>query len=427
MGDGVRISAAQPRLGPLAERPFLILFFGRTVSMMGSAIAPLALAFAVIHLTGSPSDLGLVLAASFVPQVIFLLVGGVWADRLPRHLVMVTSDVVGAAAQATAAVLLLLGQAQVWHIVVLAAVRGTASAFFVPASSAVVPQTVPQQMLQQANALLGLSRNATGILGAAGGGVLVAAVGPGWALAGDAATYLLGACIVAFLRLPAAPVASRQKFVRELAEGWQEVRSRTWLWTIVTQFTFINAFSWAAFFVLGPFVADGQLGGPAVWGLILMAQACGMLAGGFLALRFRPRRPLFAGNLAILLIALPLGALALPAGVVLIAIAAFIAGAGVEFFEVLWATTLHERIPEAKLSRVSSYDWLGSYVLVPVGTIAIGPLAGAVGLSDTLWLAAGVVIAATTAVLSVSDVRRVTRLATPEPPAAEAPTQALAA
>ncbi len=312
----MRVTAAQTRLGPLAERPFLILFLGRTVSMTGSAIAPLALAFAVIHLTGSPSDLGLVLAASFVPQVIFLLVGGVWADRLPRHLVMVASDVVGAAAQATAAILLLLAQAQVWHIVVLAAVRGIASAFFVPASSAVVPQTVRPDLLQQANALLGLSRNATGILGAAGGGVPVAVVGPGWALAGDAATYLLGACIVAFLRLPsAAVIATRRPFLNELAEGWQEVRSRTWLWTIITQFTFINAFSWAAFFVLGPFVAHDELGGPAVWGLILMAQACGMLSGGFLALRFRPRRPLFAGNLAILLIALPLAALALPAGI----------------------------------------------------------------------------------------------------------------
>jgi MFS family permease len=427
MGNGVRVAAAQTRLGPLAERPFLILFFGRTVSMLGSAIAPIALAFAVIHLTGSYSDLGLVLAASFVPQVVFLLIGGVWADRLPRNIVMVASDIVGAGAQATVAILLLLGQAQVWHIVILAAVRGIASAFFVPASSAVVPQTVRPCMLQQANALLGLSRNATGILGAAGGGVLVAAVGPGWALAADSATYLLGGCIVAFLRLPAAvPAATRQRFVTELAEGWQEVRSRTWLWTIISQFTFINAFSWAAFFVLGPFVAAEELGGAAVWGLILTAQAFGMLCGGFCAMRFRPRRPLFAGNFAILLIALPLAALAMPAGVAVIAVAAFIAGAGVEFFEVLWATTLQERIPEGKLSRVSSYDWLGSYVLVPLGTMVVGPVAGAVGISDTLWLAAGVVIIATTITLAVADVRRVTRASVSEAQPEAAP-QALAA
>lgn len=422
----MRVAAAQTRLGPLAERPFLILFVGRSVSMLGSAIAPVGLAFAVIHLTGSPSDLGLVLAATFIPQVVFLLVGGVWADRLPRHIVMVVSDVVGAAAQATVAILLLLGEARVWEIVVLAAVRGVASAFFVPASSAVVPQTVRPELLQQANALLGLSRNATGILGAAGGGMLVAAVGPGWALAGDAATYLLGACVVAFLRLPAPPVEARQRFLRELAEGWHEVRSRTWLWTIVAQFTFINAFSWAAFFVLGPFVAQDELGGAAVWGVILTAQACGMLTGGFLALRWRPRRPLFVGNIAVLLIALPLSALALPTGRVLVAAAAFLAGAGIEFFEIIWVTTLQERIPEAKLSRVTSYDWLGSFVLVPVGTIVIGPLAGAIGLTDTLWVAAGIVVTATLAALAVTDVRRVKRLPVVEPAAEPAP-QALAA
>jgi len=410
MGGGVRNSAARKRLGPLSERPFALLFAGRTVSLIGSAIAPVALAFTVIHLTGSPSDLGLVLAANFVPQVVFLLVGGVWADRLPRHVVMVASDVVGAASQATLAVLLLIGEARIWHVVVLAAVRGIASAFFVPASTAVVPQTVRPHLLQQANALLGMSRNATGILGAAGGGLLVAALGPGLALAADAGTYLLGAVFVAFLRLPAVPAGARQRFVDELREGWDEVRSRTWLWAVVIQFTFINAFSWAAFFVLGPFVAQDDLGGPAIWGVILTAQAGGMLFGGFVALRFRPRRPLFAGNLAILLIALPLAALALPAGRGVIAVAAFVAGAGVEFFEVLWATTLQERIPESKLSRVSSYDWLGSFVLVPLGTMIVGPLAAIVGLSDTLWLGAGVVVAATTAVLAVTDVRGVTRL-----------------
>jgi MFS family permease len=426
MGHGVRFAGARKRLGPLAERPFLILFVGRTVSMLGSAIAPVGLAFAVIELTGSPSDLGLVLAATFIPQVVFLLIGGVWADRLPRHLVMVVSDLVGAASQAAVAVLLLVGAAQVWHLVVLAAVRGIASAFFVPASSAVVPQTVGQGQLQKANALLALSRNGTGILGAAGGGALVAAVGPGWALAGDAATYLLGAVIIAFLRLPAPTVELRQRFVRELRDGWQEVRSRPWLWTVIAQFTFINAFSWAAFFVLGPFVAEDDLGGPAFWGLILTAQACGMLVGGVVALRYRPRRPLFVGNVAVLCIALPLASLALPTGRALIAAAAFAAGAGIEFFEIMWVTTLQERIPEARLSRVTSYDWLGSFVLVPLGTIGIGPLAAAIGIEHTLWVAAGIVVTATLAALCVPDLRRLSRLEAPVPAEEPAP-QPLAA
>ena len=212
-------------LGPLGERRFFLLFAGRTISMLGSTIAPVALAFAVVDLTGSPSDLGLVLAASFVPQILFLVVGGVWADRVPRHVVMVSADLVGAAAQGTLAVLLLTGTAQVWHIVCVACVRGVAAAFFMPASTGVVPQTVSPGQLQQANAILGFSRNTTAILGAAGGGLLVAGLGPGLALAVDAATYVVGACFLAFLRLPPLP-AARRHFAQELREGWAEFRGR---------------------------------------------------------------------------------------------------------------------------------------------------------------------------------------------------------
>jgi predicted MFS family arabinose efflux permease len=409
----LRVPARLALLGPLRERPFALLFLGRTISLLGSAIAPVALAFAVIEISGSPSDLGIVLAATFVPQIFFLLIGGVWSDRLPRHIVMAASDLVGAAAQAAVAALLIVGAAEVWHIAVLAAVRGIAAAFFVPASTGVVPQVVGPNQLQQANALLAISRNGTAVGGAALAGILVAALGPGWALAADAATYALGAVFVAMLKLPPAERA-RRHFLRELADGWNEVRSRRWLWSIVTQFTFINAFAWAAFFVLGPFVAEESLGGPAAWGLVLTAQAGGMLAGGAVALRMRPRRPLFVGNLAILLITVPLAALALQLPVVAIALAAFIAGAGVEFFEVLWATTLQHHIPEARLSRVSSYDWLGSFMLVPLGTMAIGPLAAILGTGDTLWLAAGTVVTVTLTVVALGDIRRVTGAAPTE-------------
>jgi MFS family permease len=179
---------------------------------------------------------------------------------------------------------------------------------------------------------------------------------------------------------------------------------------VVTQFTFINAFSWAAFFVLGPFVAAEGLGGSAGWGLVMATQAAGMLLGGFISLRYRPSRPLFAGNLAILLITLPLALLALPAPLVVVAAAAFVAGAGVEFFEVVWATTLQQQIAPERLSRVSSYDLLGSYALVPLGTVLIGPLSVAIGTADTLWVAALVVLTATSAVLAVPDVRALRRV-----------------
>jgi hypothetical protein len=188
---------------------------------------------------------------------------------------------------------------------------------------------------------------------------------------------------------------------------------------VVLQFTLINAFSWAAFFVLGPFVAKSSLGGPAAWGLILTAEAAGMLLGGFIAMRHRPRRPLLVGNLGILLIAVPLAALALGWHVAPVALAAFVAGVGVEFFEVNWATTLQQEIPTDKLSRVSSYDWLGSFALVPLGTVLVGPLAAAIGLSATLWVASGIVLSASLATLAVGDVRRLTSREDAEPVEAE--------
>src|SRR5688500_6311240 len=359
--------------------------------MLGSTIAPVALAFAVVDLTGSPSDLGLVLAASFLPQILFLVVGGVWADRVPRHVVMVAADLAGAAAQGVLAILLLTGTAQVWHIVCVACVRGIAAAFFMPASTGVVPQTVSPDQLQPA-----LSRP------------------------GDAATDVRGVGFLALLRSPPMPVA-RRRFARELREGWAEFRGRKWLWAVVVQFTFINAFSWAAFFVLGPFVAASSLGGPAAWGLILTSEAAGMLVGGYIALRHRPRRPLLAGNAALILIALPLCALALASGEVVIAAAAFAAGVGVEFFEVLWATTLQSRIPADRLSRVSSYDWLGSFALVPLGTILVGPLALTIGYANTLWLAAGIVVTGTLAVIAFGGVRQLVE----SPPVAAEPPQRL--
>ena len=179
-------------LAPLRRRNFRLLFFGRVVSIAGSAMAPVALAFAVLELDGSATDLGFVLALAILPQIFFLLVGGVIADRLPRHLVMVGSNLVAGAAQAVAAYLLLTGRAEIWHLAVIALVRAVASSFFFPASQGIVPQTVPTEKLQPANALLRLALNATNIGGAALGGLLVAAAGPGWAIGFDALTLPRG-------------------------------------------------------------------------------------------------------------------------------------------------------------------------------------------------------------------------------------------
>jgi MFS family permease len=405
-------------LSPLAEREFRLLFVGRAVSLFGSAFAPVALAFAVIDLTGSASDLGIVVAAGAAPQVVFVVVGGIWADRLPRHHVMVVSDVVAGTAQAAMAVLVLTGAAEIWHLVALQLVRGTASSFFFPASSGIVPQTVSARLLQEANALLRLTRNGTQIGGAAAGGIIVAAIGSGWALAFDAATYFAGAAVLLALRLPRGLTMPERHFVWELREGWNAFRSRSWLWSIALQFSFVNACSVGAWSVLGPIVADRELGGAAAWGFILAAQAAGLIVGGLFTLRYRPERILLVATLAIFLMAPPMLVLAIPAEWWVIAAVAFVAGFGIEIFGVFWDVAMQEQIPPEQLSRVYSYDALGSFVFIPLGAAAAGPIADAVGVEETLVGAGLVVVVATALVLPIADVRTLRRRSAQSEPAA---------
>jgi MFS family permease len=396
-------------LAPLREREFRLLFLGRATAFLGNAMAPIALAFAVLDITGSKTDLGLVLAARSLPQVVFLLVGGIWADRLPRHHVMVASDVISGASQAAVATLLILGEAQIWHLVVFGVVNGTATAFFFPASQGIVPQTVPPALLQQANALLRLVLNSSFIGGAALGGVLVAAFGSGTALAIDAATFLVGAVFVGAMRLPKTLRLESSNFFADLAVGWQGFRSRTWLWVIVLQFSFVNAVQSGSMAVLGPVVAKEELGGARDWGLIAAALPIGMVAGALVGLRFRPQRMLLVATLAILLMPGVLVALGFPLALPLIMAAAFVAGFGIEIFGVLWDTTMQQQIPGEMLSRLYSYDMLGSIALMPVGFAVAGPVAELLGVQTTLWGAAAVAVLATLPVLLVRDVRTLER------------------
>jgi MFS family permease len=403
------------RLGPLAEREFRLLFMGQLVSLLGSAVAPIALAFAVLDLTHSATDLGLVLAAAWVPQLLLVLFGGVFADRLPRHLVMVGSNLLSAAAQGVIALLLLTHHAQLWQLVALQVVRGVATSFFFPASQGLVPQTVSPPQLQQANALLGLTRNTTGILGSALGGVLVVLVGPGWAIAFDAATYAASALVLAGMRLPRKERLEAGGILGELAEGWSEFASRAWLWSIVVAAGVGNMAAVGGTMVLGPLVAKESLGGAGAWAAILACQGAGFLVGGLLLLRWRPHRPLLAGESALLVWALPLVLLATVDSTPLIAAAFFLAGMALELFNVAWSTALQQHIPLEKLSRVSAYDALGSFIFIPLGLVIVGPLSDALGVSETLWLAAGVCVAATLAALSVRDVRELRRTDEPVP------------
>jgi MFS family permease len=397
------------RAGPLGQRDFRFLFLGRTTSFVGNAFANVALAFAVLDLTGSKADLGLVLAARSLPVVVFLLVGGIWADRLPRHRVMVVSNLVSGASQGAIAILLLSGHAQVWHLMALGAINGLGSAFFFPAATGIVPQTVEQRLLQPANAILRLGQNASWIGGAAFGGLVVAATSPGIGIAVDAASYFVAAALLGAIRLPRTLRMEASNFFAELREGWHEFRTRTWLWVIVLQFGFVNAVELGVQGVLGPAIAKERLGGAAAWGLILTADALGLIAGGLILLRVKPRRLLLTATLGVLLTIPFLLALAGPLPVVgLIALAA-LAGIGSETFGIMWDTTMQQEIPQEKLSRVYSYDALGSWVLIPLGLAVAGPLAEVFGTRETILGASVISLTATLAVLLVRDVRTIER------------------
>jgi MFS family permease len=370
-----------------------MLWLGRVSSAMGDSVIGVALAFAVLATSRSAVALGLVLACFTLSRVALTLVGGVFADRLPRREVMLVCDGARAIVQAFTATMLFTGQMTVPLFCVTISIFGAASAFFGPASTGLVPQTVSPERLQSANALLGLSQSLTNVFGPAISGVFVAAFSPAWVFAFDALTFVVSAYFLLRLRLPAHVRPMTQNFVADLAKGLHEVRSRAWVWASMISFSLTNL-CFAAFLVLGPVVARDELGGAREWGWIAAGGAVGAVAGGALALRLRPRRPLSAGFSAWMLCALPLLALAPPLPALAIAGGYAIGLAGISFGQALWQTTLQERIPAEVLSRVSSYDWLVSFVFMPIGFIAFGPLAEEIGIGTTL-VAAGLVLAAT--------------------------------
>ncbi|AGZ38429.1 MFS transporter [Actinoplanes friuliensis] len=393
-------------LAPLRIVPFRFLLAGRTINSLGNAIAPVALAFAVLDLTGSPRDLGLVVGARVLVNVLFLLFGGALADRLPKHLLMVGASIAAAVTQAAVAALVLSGTATVALLIALSAVNGMVSALALPASSSIVPQLVPADLRQQANALSRLLFNGAFIVGAPIGGVLVAGVGPGWGIAVDAAAFALSAIAFALLRLPprADEKAERTSIFTELRTGWTEFRSRTWLWVVVAGFGVINACISGGLNVLGPVVADDTVGRKA-WGFVLAAQTAGMLLGAILALRIRLSRLLFFGVACMALEILPMVTLGVVPHLGLLLGAAFLAGVGVEQFGVAWETTIQEHVPADKLARVYSYDMVGSFVAIPIGQVAAGPIAEAVGIEPTLVGTAALIGLAVIGMVSSRDVR----------------------
>jgi len=374
---------------------------------MGDNVVTVALALFVTDLTDNPTEVGIVLFAGLLPMLAFLLIGGVWADRLPRARLILTANVVQAALHALLAVLIFTDTVEIWHMVVIEACFGTATAFAIPAYFGLVPQTIPDEELQEAQALSSFSFNLAELTGPAIATVLVLGVGAGWAFLLDAATFVVSALLLARVRTSDAPPApsERRTLLTELGEGFREVRSRSWMWVTVAVFALAVPLGYAPIFVLGPTVAEQTYDSAAVFGVVTASYGAGAVAGAIVGFRWRPERPMLAAFCVISVWPVMIAAFALGAPVVLVVPLAVATGMGFALFDVFWDTTMAEQIPPDRLSRASAWEWVGSLALLPVGFIAAGPVAGATS-TETVLLGGAIF---TAAVLSLGLLPRATR------------------
>lgn len=420
------------RFPVLGIRDFRLLLADRLIAPASVGFSLVGVSFAVLKATNSATDLSYVLAAQIAPSLVFVLIGGVAADRFRAQRVIVAANLLMALGEGTFGILALAGNPPLWAMLGLEAITGTGVALFYPASQALLPRLVSDSLLQEASAISRLVMNTGQMAGAAAAGLLVAAAGPGWALvlcgAGMVATVPMLLAIKASRPLPAdrAPAGvPAPNMLAELREGWSEFRSHTWLWVIVAQFSVVMMAWYGAFSVLGPVVAREHLGGPAAWGAITAADALGLIAGGAAALRFTPRRPMLfvvvtGGAIAISPLSL---AMVMPLPVV--CVASFGLGVFVEMMMVQWTVAMARNVPPDMLARVSSYDVLGSVMTMPAGALIAGPLGTAIGISRAQYGAAAMIVIASALALIPRDIRTIRNSEAPAPPAPEEVAEAL--
>ena len=402
-------------LSALRSRDFRLLWLGQAVSVLGDGLVLVAIGLYVTRLTGDPADVGLVLAAYSLPLVSLLLIGGVIADRVPRRRVMIAADAVRGVVHGVLALLIATGAVRIWHMVVVGVVFGTAEAFFQPAYTGLVPQTVPEDEIQAAQALGGVSRELTAFVSPALATLLVLTVGGAAAFALDAATFVVSALTLSRVRArPRGEVSEGVGLWRELLQGWSAVRERTWVWATVAAFAVAVLVAYAPFFVLGAAVARRVYGSDAVFGLTNAMWGVGTVLGALAGAWWRPRRPLFTGVLLATMFPAEVALFGAGPPPLLLYSGTVVSGLAIGLFGVWWETALAQRIPAHLLSRVSAWDLMGSLALMPVGYLLAGPVASMLG--DVRVLIGGGIVGAIAILLAVlpASTRTLTRLDVPQ-------------
>ncbi len=390
----------------LRHPDFRYLFAGQAASTIGDRVVVVALALFITEHGGSPTDLGVVLAAQALPLVALLLFGGVWADRLPRQRIMIVTDLARAALHATLAILILTGAVRLWQIVAIEALYGAALAFFQPAYSGLVPQTVPESLIQDARALSESMSNVAFLLGPALAVALVLGLGAGEAFAFDAATFLVSALLLTRVHPRARGAAIKATSVLgDLRAGWREVRSRAWVWVTIAAFSGAVLCVYAQWYALAPGIARADYGGAGVFGLLEAVAGAGAVAGAIAGVKWHPVHPMRTGLQMVLAWPLLAAGFALGAPLALVVVAAAATGFGFALMTIWWETALAHHVPPDALSRVSAWDWMGSLALLPLGYAVAGPLAGAFGARTVLGVGSAIGLA----LLALSLVPRSTR------------------
>jgi hypothetical protein len=401
------VTALMEVFAPVRCSPgYRVYLAGRMVSVLGSAVSPIALAFAILAIGGGGTGLGLVLAAEYLAYLALMPVIGLITDRTGSlRTALVISQLLAATCQGIEAALIITGTAQIWSLALVASVGASAACLSTLTGTRIVRQLLEPALVHHANALLRSIQMGLAVLGPASAGVLVATLGPGPGIAWDAVTFLTAAAL--FTRLPSAPPdrPPNSPTAGGFRHGVRAYLSRPWLIAMSASQAVVDA-AFMTTFILAPLVAARYLGGPAAWGTINAGLAAGSAIGAAVSLLIPVRRAgwtITAGSLAIAL--LP-AALAARTTVPITLCCALAAGIGSGPGSVARRTAVQVLIPPGVLGRVSGHVELATGALIPLAYALAGNAADYAGPTPVIDICSLAIVASALAALLVPGYRR---------------------